>query len=120
MSRPIDRALSSRARDRRDFALFAGPAVLLFGGLLMAPVAFMFAISLLEWPGLTKPWRFVGLENYARLLSDDFFWRAATNTVVHLVVGIAIIMPIAFLLGYFLAQRRPGTGRSARCSSRRR
>jgi multiple sugar transport system permease protein len=76
--------------------------------LLIAPVAFMFAISLVDWPGLTKPWIFVGLGNYISMADDTFLRTAIINTAVHLVTGIGVIIPAAIVIGYFLARRPRG------------
>jgi multiple sugar transport system permease protein len=110
MAEPRSSYSARRRRDHRDFGALAGPAIIVFSTLLLAPVGFMFAISLLDWPGLTKPWAFVGVANYVALASDSFFRTAIVNTSIHLVFGIGIIIPVAFVLGYFLAQRPRGHG----------
>ncbi len=39
--------------------------------------------------------RFVGLENYLRLLQDPLFWRVLRNTVVFVVIGVPLTLALA-------------------------
>src|ERR687885_252429 len=45
----------------------------------IVPVLGAFSIGLLRWDLLTEP-RFVGLDNFQRLLDDPKFWNALRNT----------------------------------------
>jgi len=63
---------------------------LLFGAF---PIIYAFFISFNQWDGLDKM-RFIGLENYGRLLSDPTFWKSVYNTLY-----IGIIAHVPMLLG---------------------
>ncbi|MFC6022629.1 carbohydrate ABC transporter permease [Plantactinospora solaniradicis] len=100
-SRPGRTAPATAARgQRRRRALtgwaFAAPFTVLFGLFLAIPVVASLVMSLtdLRSTDLRTPLRvdFVGLENYARLFTDDLFLRAALNTGVFVLVGVPLTM----------------------------
>ena len=99
-----------RLRLRRQllFWLLTGPAILLFSIFLVGPLINMFRVSTLDWRGIIKPSTFTGLNNYARLLGDDHFFNALRNTAVHMAAALAIILPLSFMLGFFLSRRPRG------------
>jgi raffinose/stachyose/melibiose transport system permease protein len=70
------------------FALVA-PAVLSLGLWYYVPVLQSFAMSLFDWDGLSSG-RFVGLGNYAEVLSDPVFWRSLGNMGIVLVFSMTI------------------------------
>jgi len=68
--------------------LFILPALVLF---LMFPAAATYMVghlSLFKVNYIT--WKFVGLQNYANLATDVYFWRAMVNNLIY----IAIIVPV--------------------------
>ncbi len=56
------------------------PAVVLFSTFVLWPIASSLWLSLHDWDGVNAP-KFVGLGNYAELLSDDVFWTAIVNNI---------------------------------------
>lgn len=86
------------ARRRRALTgwAFAAPFTVLFGLFMALPVVASLVMSLtdLRSTDLRTPLSvdFVGLENYARLLSDDLFRRAALNTGLFVLVGVPLTM----------------------------
>lgn len=60
--------------------LLLAPAVLLFSTFVLWPIASSVWLSLHDWDGV-GPARFVGLANYAELVTDDVFWTAILNNV---------------------------------------
>src|SRR5262245_42277487 len=54
---------------------------------------------------LGRSWRFVGLENYARILSDDAFWSALRVNVVFVIGAVALEMAAGMFLACLLARR---------------
>ncbi len=97
-----------RVSNRLSFMFLAAPALAWYAALMAWPIVNMFYISLLRWEGLLLPKRFIGLENFQRLLADTHFWNAAANTGIHLLVSVPGTLLPAFMLGFFLSQRRPG------------
>ena len=74
--------------------------VLVLVAILIFPLAFSFVVSLQDFE-LTKigQQRFIGLENYVNLISNESFWTAMRNTIVFVVVAVGI----EFVLGFGLA-----------------
>jgi len=72
------------------------------------PVAASFLTSLQEWNAL-KPPRFIGLDNFQRLVGDGAFWQALGNTLKLMVfsvpVGVALALAVAVLVNQRLAGR---------------
>ncbi|RSS72276.1 carbohydrate ABC transporter permease [Streptomyces sp. WAC06614] len=54
--------------------------------------------------------RFVGLDNYARALSDDDFWLATGNSVLYLVVVVPLLVLLPLALAVLVQDRIPGIG----------
>jgi multiple sugar transport system permease protein len=99
------RAVPPRAWARYRFAyLVLVPTLLLFGYLRFLPTAQAFVMSFFEW-GLIKPAeKFVGLDNFRNLLSDDNFRTAFFNTTVFAVATTIISVLLAIVLAAFLAR----------------
>ncbi|MDD3251453.1 MAG: sugar ABC transporter permease [Lachnospiraceae bacterium] len=45
---------------------------------------------------------FIGLQNFAKLVTDSMFWNAVLNTVIYAIGKMVLTIPIAFLLAYVL------------------
>jgi raffinose/stachyose/melibiose transport system permease protein len=78
--------------------LYLIPGLFAFVVVVLVPAVMNAGISLMNWKGVGKP-RFIGLANYAKLLSDDAFWASLWHTLAF-ILAMAII-PTA--LGLFLA-----------------
>lgn len=74
--------------------LFLAPALLVIGAFFLLPVVAAFALSLTDFDiyGLAdiRNVRFVGLENYARLLVTPLFWKALGNTAWFVLLGVPL------------------------------
>jgi ABC-type sugar transport system permease subunit len=83
--------------------LFSAPFVIIFAVFLAIPIVASLALSFTSFGlrDLRNPIgaSFVGLENYATLLNDQDFWRAASNTAVYVVGGV----PLTLLAGLAVA-----------------
>lgn len=77
--------------------LLTGPAVVFVAVFLYAPVLFSVGLSFANWDFIHPGARFVGLDNYARVLGDPEFCQAAWNTLLYCVVLIPaqIMVPLA-------------------------
>lgn len=105
-ARPRDTWAARWHRFQRKYApyLFVSPFFILFAIFGLFPTLFSIFLSFQAWnpvQGLSRM-RFVGLENYAFLLSDPWFWSALGNTLwLALVSGVPqhfIAIPLAFAL----------------------
>jgi cellobiose transport system permease protein len=69
-------------------------------------LAYTFWVSLHDWSLLGGMDRFVGLDNYLRLLDDPRFWKATVNTFSILLLSTVPQMIMALLLAEVLNDRR--------------
>lgn len=100
-------------RDRRkwlEIALFAGPALIVFLGFVILPVALAAVYSFYNWNGLTPLERFIGIDNYVRALTDPVFLKAIGNNFTIAIASILIQGPLAILVALLL--NRPMRGRT--------
>ncbi|MEV7969294.1 sugar ABC transporter permease [Sphaerisporangium sp. NPDC088356] len=98
----------TRVARRTDFtrarfiAGFLSVPVLLYLIYVISPYAQAFYIAMTNWRGVSASPRFVGLENFQRLLGDGTFWTAVGHNGLLLVLlpllTIAIALFFAFLL----------------------
>lgn len=80
--------------------LFLLPACSLLGGLVLYPAAQALWLSFTDY-NMISPTRFVGVDNYARLAADPFFWAALRNSLLYLVVVVPllVLLPIVLAVG---------------------
>jgi multiple sugar transport system permease protein len=83
------------------------PFLALFAGFLIWPLLNSLHLSLTKFNGV-KPPEFVGLANFARLLEDERFLRALSNTLVYVLAAVVFTTVFALLLA--LAFRGQGWG----------
>lgn len=80
------------------------PTLLLFTYLRVVPTVWAFVMSLFKW-GLVKPAeKFVGLDNYTKLLGDPNFRTAFFNTTIFAVATTVLSVALAIVLAAFLAR----------------
>jgi lactose/L-arabinose transport system permease protein len=81
--------------------LFISPFFLLFAVFLLYPIAFSLWLSLHETRGLADV-RFVGLENFARLLRDAHFWGSMLNAAILFFIYVPAMTALAVVLASVL------------------
>ena len=97
---------------------FVAPALLVIGTFFVLPVFTGLALSLTDFDIYAladlRNLRFVGLDNYLRLLRTPLFWQALGNTFYFVVVGvplsIALSLGSALLLHARVARFKCATG----------
>jgi putative chitobiose transport system permease protein len=57
---------------------------------------------------MIQPTRFVGLDNYARLAADPFFWAALRNSLLYLVVIVPLLVFLPIVLAVGVNAALPG------------
>jgi len=90
-------------RARRAY-LFIAPFYLSFLVFGLGPIVFGFYLSVVAWSGFDQM-RFVGLDNFRVLFSDDLFWTSLGNTVYLWLGHIFIMLALALLLAILLNAR---------------
>jgi ABC-type sugar transport system permease subunit len=82
---------------RRLVVAFLAPALLLYLGFVVLPAIQAFYLSLFQTSGFKDQSRWVGLSNYATLMSDPIFWLTVTHMLTILFIGGLAVFGFAFL-----------------------
>ena len=107
MSSPQTRA-PRRAQDYVTIALFLLPAVILFALFLIYPIFRSAYYSLFNWNGLGPATKFVGLNNFKQILTDQVFLKAIENCIIIVVLSLAVQLPLALMLAIMVGRDLPG------------
>jgi alpha-glucoside transport system permease protein len=102
---PAVRARRTRRRGRIIAVLFAFPALLLLGALVVYPVLFSVGRSFFDASGT----RFVGGENYTEMFRDPATLTAVRNTAVWVVVAPALLTGLGLILAVLVEKVRWAT-----------
>lgn len=83
--------------------LFISPFFVGYAIFFLYPVIQSLQLSFYRQVGLNKAPRFIGFDNYVRLVTkDDLFIKALTNTTYYALGSILIIVPLALILALIL------------------
>ncbi|MGL4649792.1 MAG: carbohydrate ABC transporter permease [Caldilineaceae bacterium] len=96
-----NRSSGRRWRDVRNQLpnyLFILPHFVLFSLFLLYPIFRGLQISLYDWKIMLDDQEFIGLANYEALLKDKVFWEVLGNTVVFMLMTVAINVVLALLV----------------------
>jgi multiple sugar transport system permease protein len=93
----------------RFVAIVLAPVMALFVYLRIVPTVQAFIMSFFDWKLIKPADKFVGLDNYVKLLDDDNFREAFFNTTLFAVATTILSVALALVLAAFLA--RAVTGR---------
>jgi multiple sugar transport system permease protein len=107
VARPKRTSLGYRARDLRTGRLLILPSLITpvgFAGVFLAGIY----ISLNNWRLTTGNTGFVGLANYARVLSDGNFWRALLLTLKFTALDISVEVVLGTLMALALNEALRG------------
>jgi multiple sugar transport system permease protein len=93
------RRWSARARDDAIIGyLFLGPWILGFLIWTIYPMIYSFYLSFTKYNILTPP-KFIGLDNFKFMFSEEVFWQALKVTTINAVVSV----PLGVIAGYTIA-----------------
>lgn len=81
--------------------LFISPFYLLFAAFAVYPILFSVWLSLHDWRGL-GPMRWVGSDNYRRLLEDGLFWGTMLNVLILFFIYVPLMTFLAVVLATVL------------------
>lgn len=105
------RIKSSRTRKELLVSLlFVLPGVLLTLIFVIYPVINTFWLSFNKWNGVggsAVTW--VGIENYAKVLTSEKFWNSMLNALYFTIGGFVVLMPIAFGMALLVTSKMKGT-----------
>jgi N-acetylglucosamine transport system permease protein len=89
---------------------FLLPALALYGYFVLSPYAQAFLVAATNWGGLSPDYEFVGLDNFRRLLHDEYVW----NALKHNAILLLLLPTFAIALGLFFASTLNVAGRRGR------
>ncbi|MEK1933867.1 MAG: sugar ABC transporter permease [Pararhizobium sp.] len=96
---PASAAVIAARREAQVAWLLAAPAIVLMTLFIVLPTIAVICLGFTDFELGYGQFRFVGLENYADLISDRTFRRSLWNTTVYT----AIVTPVSVLLGLGIA-----------------
>lgn len=100
MPTAAEKRRSARKRGAEgSYWLYMLPMAIGFLAVVAAPFVANVYISAFSWRGGRAPMRWAGLDNYARLLSDELFWKSFQNSLF-MILGMVIVPTI---IGLFLS-----------------
>ena len=101
---------SRRRRPRwdRSAIAFLAPALLLSIGFLIVPMAAAFVYSTTRIAPLSGKITWLGLENYATMLSDPVFYRSLLNTALFMLITVPLSMAVGLALAVLMNSVLPG------------
>lgn len=85
------------------------PALAFFSAFVIYPVGYSAYYSFTNFVGFGSA-HYVGFANYRTLFHDSLFWTSLLNTVIILVVSVAVVIPAAFLLAMLMRRQFRGAG----------
>ena len=107
MSSPQTRA-PRPTKDYVTIVLFLLPAIILFALFLIYPIFRSAYFSLFNWNGLGPATKFVGLNNFKLILTDKVFLKAIENSIIIVVLSLAVQLPLALMLAIMVGRDLPG------------
>lgn len=105
---PVRRPQRVDWRKRGEIALLAGPALIMFLGFVILPVAMAAFYGFFKWNGFGWPTEFIGLDNYVMIWQDDTFRQAVMHNGIILVLSLVLQGPIAILFALLMNQKIRG------------
>ncbi len=84
--------------------LLVSPYLIFVIVFVVFPVLFCFFLTFNKW-NIISPMKFIGVDNYSRLLHDRLFWKAIGNTLKFLLLHIPLQLVVSLFLAYLLNQK---------------
>ncbi|MHB9294749.1 sugar ABC transporter permease [Pillotina sp. SPG140] len=92
----------SKKRQNIELLIFVFPALLLYVVFKFFPAVSGLFYSMTNWNGINKTYNFIGLANFAELMSDNYFWQSMLFTAKYVVVMLLITNITALGLATFI------------------
>lgn len=95
-------------KNKLEPLLYIGPALLVFVFIVLVPIVWSVGYSLFEWNGISNM-RFVGLDNYKRMIGDEVFHSAFFNNLKFMVISSLYQLVVGLLLATILISITKGS-----------
>jgi sn-glycerol 3-phosphate transport system permease protein len=89
-------------RDKRAF-LYLTPSLAVFAVFMFWPLVRTFYLSFFSWNMVKPVKKFVGLANYASLLSSPLTYRILGNTAMYIIILLAVNFAAPYILSFVLS-----------------
>lgn len=100
--------MSLKRRETLAGWAFLAPSIVGIALFLVVPIGTVVWLSFQKW-NLIAPAKFVGLDNYASVLTDGRFVHSLVVTAIFVAVSLPLQTALGLTLGIFLERRLPGT-----------
>jgi raffinose/stachyose/melibiose transport system permease protein len=101
-STTLSPGLRRSTRERgSSYWLYFLPGAALFTAVIALPFLYNLYLSMTRWSGVGKP-RWVGLDQYVKLFSDDVFWTSFKNSLAMIVAMVVVPTAIGLVLAAVL------------------
>ncbi len=96
--------MNSKKRAKYAY-LFIAPFIIVFLVFSLYPILYSLYLSFCEMDALSGNTTFVGLANYERLFTSNYFYESIGNTLIIWIISIVPQLTIAFLLSLLLSNK---------------
>lgn len=100
----------SGLRQRAELSILLGPALVVFIGFVLAPIAVAIYYSLYKWNGFGGLSNYIGFGNYRRALSDPVFQHSIIHNLI--IAGLSLVIQLPLSIGIALLLNRRIRGRT--------
>ncbi|HEX5406890.1 MAG TPA: sugar ABC transporter permease [Pseudonocardiaceae bacterium] len=106
---PVRPARRSRHfRTRLELVILLGPALIVFVGFVLVPIAIAAYYGFYNWSGYGPLTDFVGLQNYHDAVTGTMFQQAILHNVIFAVLSVIIQLPLSVGLAFLLNRKMHG------------
>jgi multiple sugar transport system permease protein len=98
--------IGQEMRIQRWGYFFVAPFVIVFLIFTLWPTAYTFMLSFTDLRGLRADFSFIGLDNFAKMVGDPYFWGAIQNTFIIWGLNFIPQLGIALVLAIWLSDVR--------------
>ncbi|WP_435300520.1 carbohydrate ABC transporter permease [Timonella sp. A28] len=92
----------NHTRSRAKYALYLIPGAIGFAIVILYPFLMNIWNSFHSWKGGQAPKRWIGLENYTKLMGDDAFWTSFQNSIYMIIAMVVVPTLVGLLLAAVL------------------
>ena len=100
--------LSTKSEEKRAYWMLSLPAIVFYFGVMTFPSIFSVLLSLTDYSGgslfESGALKFVGLKNYMKVFSDQYFYISLKNNFWIVLVSVFGQLPLGFFLAYVLTR----------------
>jgi len=90
------------------YYLLIAPALLLSISVVLIPAFLTAYVSFTDWNGVSAEMKWIGVENFNKIFSDNVFWQALSNNIRWMLLFVTIPVVIGLLTAVLLLRRKRG------------